>query len=260
MPALKIGIHLASLKLPLAHALPVAARLGADGVELDGRRGLKSGELTQTALRELRKKLDDYQLKVCAISYRTRRGYNVPQDLDARVAGTKEAMRTAHALGAAVVVNHVGEIPSEPKGPQWDLLVQVLTDLGRYGQHIGAFLTAQTGNVDGADLARLIAALPEASLMVDFDPGQLIVNGFSPLETCEKLARYIVHVHATDGVRDLARGRGLEVALGRGSVDFPSLLGVLAERGYRGYFTIQRDHADTPTEEIGNAVKYLRNL
>jgi sugar phosphate isomerase/epimerase len=260
MPALKIGIQLASLKLPLARALPVAAKLGADGVEIDGRRGLKSGELTQTALRELRKRFDDFRLKVCAVSYHTRRGYNVPQDLDARVAGTKEAMRTAHALGASVVVNHIGDIPAEPKGPPWDLLVQVLTDLGRYGHRVGAFLAAQTGSVDGGELSQLIAALPEGSLAVDFDPGQIIINGFSPLETCKKLAPHIMHVHATDGVRELARGRGLEVPLGRGSVDFPALLGVLAECGYRGYFTIQRDNANDPAEEIGSAVKYLRSL
>ncbi len=260
MPALKIGIHLSSLQVPMARALPLAARLGADAVEIDGRSGLKSGELTQTALRQLRKTLDDFRLRVCAISYRTRRGYGVLQDLDARVAGTKEAMRMAHALGASVVVNHVGNIPAEPKGTEWDLLVQVLTDLGRYGQHVGAFLAAQTGSVDGADLTRLIAALPDGSLAVDFDPGQLIINGFSPLETVEKLAPHIMHVHATDGVRDLARGRGLEVPLSRGSVDFPALLGVLAERGYRGYFTIQRDNADDPALEIGQAVKYLRRL
>src|SRR4051812_16299709 len=111
MPALKIGIHLPSLKVPMQRALPLAARLGADGVEIDGRSGLKSGELTQTALRQLRKTLNDYRLRVAAIGYRTRRGYDVMQDLDARVNGTKEAMRMAHALGASVVVNHVGNIP-----------------------------------------------------------------------------------------------------------------------------------------------------
>jgi L-ribulose-5-phosphate 3-epimerase len=58
----------------------------------------------------------------------------------------------------------------------------------------------------------------------------------------------------------LARGRGLEVPLGRGSVDYPALLGALEERGYRGYFTIQRDTASDPETEIGQAVKYLRSL
>jgi sugar phosphate isomerase/epimerase len=260
MPELKIGIHLPSLRLPLGQAIPLAAKLGADAVEIDARRQLKPADLSQTALRQLRKTLNDYRLRVCAVAFRTRRGYDTLEDLDARVTGTKEAMRMAQALGASVVVNHVGHIPPEPNGPQWNLLLQVLTDLGRHGQRIGAMLAAQTGHCSGADLARLIAALPDGSIGVDLDPGQLIVNGFSAQEAAELIGPHIMHVHATDGVRDLARGRGLEVPLGRGSVDFPALLGSLEERGYRGYFTVQRDTADDPEFELGHAVKYLRSL
>jgi sugar phosphate isomerase/epimerase len=260
MIQLKVGIHLPSLRAPLLRSFALAAEMGADAVEIDARWQLKPGELTQTALRQLRKTLADYRLRVCAVSFRTRRGYNVPQDLDARVNGTKEAMRMARELGASVVVNHVGHIPAEPQGAEWNLLVQVLTDLGRHGQHVGAILAAQTGSVDSADLARLITALPDGSMGVDLDPGQLIVNGSSAQEAAEKLGAHVMHVHATDGARDLARGRGLGVPLGRGSVDYPALLAVLEERNYRGYFTVQRDSTDNPAVEIGHAVKYLRSL
>ena len=260
MPQLKVGIHLASLRMPLRQAIPLAAKLGANAIEIDARGQLKPAELSQTALRQLRKMLDDYRLHVCAISYRTRRGYNLLQELDAQVAGTKEAMRMAQVLGASIVVNHVGHIPSEPQGQDWNLLLQVLADLGRYGQHIGALLAAQTGSASGDDLARLIAALPDGSIGIDLDPGQLIINGFSPSHCIELLAGHIMHVHATDGVHDLSRRHGVEVPLGRGSVDFPAILGALEECGYRGYFTVRRDMADDPEFEIGNAVKYLHNL
>ena len=61
------------------------------------------------------------------------------------------------------------------------------------------------------------------------------------MEAVEALGPRILHVHARDGVRDLARGRGLEVPLGRGSADFPGLLGALENFSYRGYFTIARE-------------------
>jgi sugar phosphate isomerase/epimerase len=260
MPELKIGVHLPSLRLPLDRAIPLAAKLGADAIEIDARHQLKPADLSQTAVRQLRKMLNDQRLRVCAVAFRTRRGYDTLQDLDARVAGTKAAMRMAQALGATVVVNHIGNIPAKPEGAEWNLLLQVLTDIGRDGQRIGALLAAQTGHSDGADLLRIISALPDGSLGVDLDPGQLIVNGHSATETVEVLAPHILHVHATDGVRDLARGRGLEVPLGRGSVDYPALLGALEERGYRGYFTVQRDAASDPETEVGQAVKYLRSL
>jgi sugar phosphate isomerase/epimerase len=260
MPQLKVGIHLPSLSVPLEKAIPLAAKLGADAIEIDARRQLKPAELSQTALRQMRKMLSDQRLRVCAVSFRTRRGYDTLQDLDARVAGTKEAMRMAQALGASIVVNHVGHIPEKPEGHEWNLLLQVLTDLGRHAQRIGAMLAAQTGHSGGADLARLIAALPDGSIGVDLDPGQLIVNGFSAAEAVELLGSHVMHVHATDGVRDLARGRGLEVPLGRGSVDYPALLGSLEERGYRGYFTVQRETAENPEFEIGHAIQFLRSL
>jgi sugar phosphate isomerase/epimerase len=69
-----------------------------------------------------------------------------------------------------------------------------------------------------------------------------------------------MHVHARDGVRDFARGRGVEVPLGRGTADFPALLGALEEYNYRGYVTIERENTTDPVTEAANAVKYLKSL
>ena len=182
------------------------------------------------------------------------------EDLQQRIDATKAAMRFAHSLGADVVINQVGRVPDESSGPDWDHLVEAVTDLGRFGQHVGATLAAETGSESGPDLARLIQAVPTGSLGVNFDPGNLIVNGFSSTEAVAALDAHIVHVHAKDGVRDLAQGRGIEVPLGRGSVDFPEILGALDEHGYRGYFTIERDRAEDPVSEIGFAVQYLKNI
>lgn len=260
MLQVKIGIQLASLRLPFKKALATAAQLGAQAVEIDARGEIKPQDLTRSATRQVRKVLDDLNLRVCAVAFRTRHGYNVAENLEARLDATKRAMQMAYDLGAPVVVNQVGRIPSEPVGPAWELLLQSLADLGRHGQHVGALLAAETGSESGADLARLIAALPPGSLGVNFDPGNLIVNNFSAADALTVLGEHVLHVHAKDGVRDLAQGRGVEVPLGRGSVDFPGLLAVLEEHQYRGYFTIERENADNPVYEIGQAVEYLRNL
>jgi sugar phosphate isomerase/epimerase len=257
---LKIGIQLASLRLPFRKAVAAAARLGASGIEIDARGEIRPGDLGQTGLREVRRLLEEYNLRVAAVGFQTRRGYDVPEEIDRRVAATKAAMKFAAELGATVVVNQVGQVPAEPEGLAWNLLVQTLADLGNYGQHVGATLAAQTGTESGADLARLIAALPPGAIGVDLDPGNLIINGFSPRETVQGVGAAVLHVHARDGVRDLARGRGLEVPLGRGSADFPALLAALEEHPYRGYFTIARQGADDPEFEIGEAVKYLSSL
>lgn len=260
MPAVKIAVQLASLRMPLRKALIAAAKMGVQGVEIDARGPLRPQDLSQTGLRDLRRLLEDHNLRVSAVSFHTRRGYDSPDELDRRIAATKGAMRFAAELRASVVVNQVGQVPSEPGGANWNLLVQSLSELSAYGMHHGALLAAQTGTESGPDLARLIAALPERGIGVDFDPGNLIIQGFSPLEAVESLGADILHVHARDAVRDLARGRGLEVPLGRGSADFPALLGALEDHQYRGFFTIARDDLDDPEHELGQAIEYLRNL
>ncbi len=260
MPELKIGIQLNSLAMPLKRGLETAARLGADAVEIDARQHLNPNEMSRTAVRQLHKLLDDLNLKVCAIGFHTRRGYNVVEKLQERVEATKRAMDVAYALGAAVVVNQIGLVSTETEEHDLDLLVEVLSELGRHAHHCGAFLAAETGSESGPDLARLLDALPEGSMGVTLNPGNLIVNSFSPREAIESLGPHIMYVHAKDGVRDLARGRGVEVPLGRGSADFPTLLGALEEYAYRGYFTVEREHADDPIGEVGMAVEYLKNM
>lgn len=260
MPKLRVAVQLASLGLPFKKALHTAAEMGADAVEIDGRGEVGPRHLSRTGLREVRKMLDDLNLRVCALTYRTRRGYHVADDLDRRIEGTKQALRFAYELGAAVVVNQIGDVPIQPEGAAWTLLVQSLTEIGRYGQQAGAMLAAVTGAEAGTDLARLIHALPPATLGVAFDPGNLIINGFSASDGLNELAPHVVHVHVRDAVRDLTRGRGLEMPVGRGSVDFPQLIGALEQQGFRGYWTIVRSESNDVREEIRMALHYLRSL
>jgi sugar phosphate isomerase/epimerase len=258
---IKIGVQLASLRLAFKKALPRVAQMGATAVEIDARGELKPREITRTGLRQIRKWLDDYGLKVCAVGFRTRRGYDVVQDLQPRIEATKEALQFAYDLGCSVVVNQVGQVPIAEDSPSaWSTLTDSLAEIGRFSQQVGAWLAMETGTESGEEMARLLQALPQGSAMVSFDPGNLIINGYSPLEAVRVLGAHIVHVHAKDAVRDLAQGRGLEVPLGRGSADFPALLAALEEHQYRGYFTVERQHSPQAEEEIGLAVQYLRNI
>ena len=260
MPALRIGVELASLRLPFKKALHTAAELGADAVEIDALGEVNPREFSRTGLRQLRKMLEDLRLAVSAVGFRTRRGYDTAVDLEARIAATKAAMELAYALGAPVVVNHVGRVPSDRQSEAWRLLVEVLDELGRYGNRAGAVLAAETGTESGEDLARLLAELPEGAIGLDLNPANLIVNGFAPRDVIGAVGPSILHVHATDAVWELAAGRGLPVSLGQGTADFPALLAALEEHGYRGYFTVTRRAAGDPTDDLARAIRYLRNL
>ncbi|MBS0211163.1 MAG: sugar phosphate isomerase/epimerase [Planctomycetes bacterium] len=259
MLQLKIALQLRSLPTSFRRALDVARQLNIDAVEIDAR-GEVNPQLGETGIRQVRKLLDDQGLRVAAVEFRTRRGYEVEEDLQPRVEATRAAMRLAYELGARVVVNQVGRVPADDKSPIWQRLTEVLADLGAYGQKVGAMLCTETGAESGADLRRLLEALPKGALGVTFDPGNLIVNGFSSQDAAQELAGWIEHVHVNDAVRDLARGRGMAVEIGRGAADFPALLGLLEERQYRGYLSIERGSVDNPALEVSQAVQYLRNL
>lgn len=256
---LRIGVQLQSLQMPFQKALLTAAQMGAEAVEIDARKDLPQIDLSDTALRQIRKMLDDLNLRVCAVNFPTRRGYNVRDRLDERVEATKRVMQTAYRLGANTVINSVGHIPDEAEGDSWDLLLEVLDDLGRHGLRIGALLAADTGAEDGPVMRRLIETLPEGSLQVNLNPGQVLINGFSAQETTQELRGFVAHVHATDGVRDLARGRGLETPLGQGSADFPAIVATLEQFNYRGFYTVAPSGIAN-LDNVRNGVEYLRNL
>ena len=259
MSNLKIGIQTRSLGQPLKQALHTASRLGADGVEIDARRELPPSELSRTGLREFHRLLSELSLQVSAVAFPTRRGYDDPEDLERRVLATHAAMRFAVDLGTDVVINRVGRIPDSADDPRFGRLVEALTALGVYGERVGARLAAQTVE-SPQQLARILQALPEHSVGVDLHPGELILAGQSPREAVETLGPHVLHVHASDAVRESAAGRGKHVELGRGTAELPELLGRLTEFDYHGWVTIESRESADPLSEIENAVAFLRAL
>ena len=259
MPGLRVGVQLTGLKLPFKQALHAASRMGAEAVEIDARFDIKASELVGTALRQVRKLLEDLNLRVASIRYPTRRGYECEEELERRIEGTKQAMKLAYDLGASVVVNHVGEIPESEDSPKLQVLRTVLSDLGTYSHRIGAFLACETGAEPLSRLGSLIDSLPDGSVGVTLNPGNLLVNGFD-LDNLPVIAKHVMLVHAKDGVRDRSRGRGTEDPLGRGMAEFPEIVAILEEFHFPGYFVVEKDGARNPLEEISLAVQFLKNI
>ncbi len=181
------------------------------------------------------------------------------EDLDRRVVATKEAMKMASDLGARVLVNQIGLIPESTEETSHELLRTVLSDLGKYSQHHGAFLACETGSEPLSHILQLIEMLPEGSLGVTLNPGNLIANGFD-LNDLRSIARHVLLVHAKDAVQDRARGRGMEVPLGRGLADFPQIVSILEEQHYGGDFVIERETGKTSFADLQMSVEFLRNI
>ncbi|MCA9101435.1 MAG: sugar phosphate isomerase/epimerase [Planctomycetales bacterium] len=258
---IKVAIQPRAMRLPLKQALPVVAQLGVGAVELDGRHDLPSGDVGRTAIRALRKMLDDFRLSVVAVNFASRRGFHVLEGLEARVDALKSTMRLAHSLGAPVVPFSVGYIPTDDELPTArSTLVDVLADLGRFGQHVGALPAADTGGQSQEVVADLLDALPAHSIGLVLNPAALTGAGRVAHEAARRWGDAVYHVYANDAQFDPAARRGEQTVLGRGTVDYPALLGALEERGYRGHFTIAGVGADDAVDETRDAIKYLRSF
>ena len=256
----RLSVPTVALARDLKTALRRARDLGFRGVELDARGGLDPAAATQTGLRQIRKWLGDEGVVVSAVSFRTRGGYGDAERLEGRIAATKSALTLAHALGAGVVLNHVGDIPPASSGPAWHLLVDVLTDLGRWSQTAGATLCVEAGRAAPADLLRLVAALPEGSISCDVVTGALVVHGHDPVAAVQELGAHVASVHATDAVAGAFAGRGRAVILGTGQVDFPAVFAALEERGYRGWVGLEPVEDRAARQELAAATEFLRTL
>lgn len=261
MPQTRIAVRLSSFGLPLRKALAAAASLGAAAVQLDARSDIRLMELTETGIRQLRKMVADFDLRIASIRFQTRRGYDCEEGLSRRIDATKQAMSLAYRLGAPLVVNQIGTVPQQPEDPQYQSLAAVISDLGRHGTRVGSVLAAETGTETGASLAGLLAADENAFVAAALNPGKLIINRFSVEEAVRELNDRIRVVMATDAVLDLAAGRGIQVALGQGTADYPAIIAGLENRDFSGYFVVGDEEA-TPrsAEAAGEAIEYLSNL
>ncbi|MCA9248215.1 MAG: sugar phosphate isomerase/epimerase [Planctomycetales bacterium] len=257
---MKIGICTQSLRMPLKQALVAASEIGARGVCINARRELHGQDLSRTALRHLLKMFEDLNLKTAALTFPTRRGFGVLADLDRRVAATKEAMSQARSLGAAVLTITPGEIPLDDESPERHLLRDVLVDLGHHGQRVGAIPALTTGRTAPDDVAAFLSEIPDGLIGIDLDPAQLIIHGHSATQAAQVLGRHVLHVTIADAVYDITAGRGDEVQLGRGTVDYPAILGALEEFEFRGWLSVRRGESSHPDEDLRNGVSWLASI
>lgn len=255
-----LSVPSVALSRDLRKAFRAARDLGFRAVELDARHGLTPEEVSQTGLRQIRKWLGDEGLVVSAVAFPTRGGYGDADRLEARIAATKAALKLAYDLGAQLVLNHVGDIPPSSEGPEWRLMVDVLSDIGTWSQQAGATLCAEAGRAAPVDLARLIEALPEASLACDIVTGSLLVHGHDPAAAIATLGEHVASVHATDAVPGAFAGRGRAVVLGTGHVDFPSVFAALEERAYQGWIGLEPVDPRDARTELTEAMASLRSL
>jgi len=264
---MRIGAMTASFRKPFYEALEAAAALDVDGVQIWSTNityyhpqrplGELDPELTTEADKEkLRETLDRLGLEITALCGDLGRGFVTPDHLAEDVDKTKRMMDFAASLGVKVLTSHIGRIPDDPNDPAYKTAADALEEIGAHGDKVGVFFASETGPESGAALASFLRGLKAKSIRANYDPANMVMRGFDPVQGAYDLGDLIVHTHAKDGIGP-GPNRG-EVPLGEGDVPWPEYLGALKEIGYEGYLTIEREVGEDPAADIVTAAKFLR--
>jgi len=92
------------------------------------------------------------------------------------------------------------------------------------------------------------------------DVGWLLDSGENPEDAVEQYYDRIVGIHMRDCEFDRA-GKFLDVVPGTGNLDMPRLLGILKQRGFSGYFSIEyAGNAEDRVEAIRERAEAIRSF
>lgn len=284
MNRFSIGIMADSLLGTFRENIEKARLLGAQGVQIyavDGE--MAPWNLTKEQIAEKKSILDANGLVVSALCGDLGgHGFQIAADNKEKVEKSKRIVDLALELGSKVVTTHIGVVPDD-KNDTYHIMQAACNELAEYADSVGAAFAVETGPEKAEMLKEFLDGLSARGVRVNLDPANLVmVTQDDPVKAVYTLRDYIVHTHAKDGVNlrpcnrhdiygffaDGGDGGNLrdmpiweyfkEVPLGQGSVDFDAYLAALADIGYKGYLTIEREVGENPAADIGLAVQFLK--
>jgi L-ribulose-5-phosphate 3-epimerase len=168
----------------------------------------------------------------------------VPREYRAeRIDALKKGSDFAAMIGVSDVVTHVGFIPENPYTTLYHETVIAIREVASYCKKAGQYFNFETGQETPTTLIRTIEDVDAGNLGINLDPANLILYGKgNPVDAADIYRSLVRGVHIKDGIYPTnGRDLGREMPLGEGLVDFPKLLKKLADHGYKGAFTIERE-------------------
>ena len=192
------------------------------------------------------------------------------KDFDDIIKGAEKLVRElmngsdfAKKLGVKDVVTHMGFIPENPLDSNYRGLIVAIRSVAQHCASNGQNLLFETGQETPVTLLRAIQDIGTDNLGVNLDPANLILYGkANPVDAMETIGKYVRGVHGKDGKYPTdGHNLGQETPIGQGRVDFKKLIKLLAENGYDGSITIEREiTGDEQTRDILAGKKYLEDI
>jgi sugar phosphate isomerase/epimerase len=193
-------------------------------------------------------------------------GFVPPATREAREQRTLDASDFAAALGVKSIACHIGFVPEDRSDPDYIAVRAMVRRICDRAEKHGQTFALETGQEPADTLLRFLDDAECPNLKINFDPANMILYGSGdPIEAFEKLAPYVVSVHAKDGdwpLADQPGSLGMERPLGQGAVGIPRFVEALQRAGYRESINVEREIEDQSQRlaDIGMAVRLLKDL
>ncbi len=270
-----IGVF-ASVDAGLGVRLEVAHELGVPTIHLHTPH---RESRTQTRAQEFQRRLAELGIRVTCVfagfqgeSYAdiptvSRTVGLVPKETRrARAQELNEIADFARLLDVDVVGVHIGFVPHDRASADYQ---DVLTVARAACDHLKKNMQAlhlETGQEPADVLLGFLQDVKRDNLFINFDPANMILYGCGePIPALRTLGKYVRSIHCKDATWSKEPGKswGAEVPIGKGDVNFEAYLRTLAEIGYEGPLTIEREIPQEPARqkaEITSAIGVLNKI
>ncbi len=186
-----------------------------------------------------------------------------PATRDARIRNLKLAADIASECGIPAIHTHCGFIPENPNNPLYDQSVAAMKNIAGYCKERGRLFLCETGEETPITLLRLIEDVGLENVFVNLDVANLIMYGNgNPVDAMDVIGHLVRGIHAKDGLFPTdPRMLGIEVRMGQGRVDFPTVFQRLKQVDYKGPINIECEtEGARQNEDILQSKVFLENL
>lgn len=289
--SVRLAVATEDLDSSLKKAIGLATRLQVDGVRLNTRAELDVDNVTDSALRQTLQYVHERQMRVAGLYCPTRHALYDSEFLEPRLAVIQKSMKLCRKLQTDELLIRCGRIPDPAKtetkpaespssideqanpfsfagsssstepteAEQFQLLVELLTDLAAQGNHLGCTLNLLVSAYPADRIRSLLAKVKSGPVRITFDPATALMSGTKPVSVYRDLYRHVGYVRARDAIKDVD-GAGVEVAVGDGTIDWIQLLPTLVEAEYAGWTCVERTGGDDRLTDVSRGVSYLKRL
>ncbi len=263
MSRLKVGAFLSSFRLNLKNALAKAQEIGLAGIQLSSLPPeINVEDISAKKAAEIIRIFKDHNLVISAVCGDIG-GFAVDDESEAkkRIERTKKIMDNTRLLGVAIVQTHIGFVPENFNTDRKAIIMRkCLEEVGKYGEKTGVVLATETGPEPASTMKRFLDTIRIPAIKVNYDPANLVMNGFDCIGGVAELKDYIVHTHAKDGRKTSDDKGRKEQPLGKGDVNFTEYIKAMDAIGYKGFYVIEREVGEDPAKDIAKAKRFLEQF